>query len=167
MRPIKKASVDEVVQVFKDDQLVVKELQKSNLVWPASLSNQIDILRRANRRTDEIQACRWSLYEIKQCELLFKVHHVWQPPQYPPWSWTFMDMFVAYETKTYEWPMPNNVLILSEHLKKNPESVLPPLIGFVDCSNNEFIKLDDGHNRIVASYIARVHFPTLIYVGQI
>jgi len=166
MRLIKTASVAEVVQVFKDDQLVIKELQRSTLSWPATLSEQIDILRRANRRSDEIQGCSWSLYEIKQCELLFKMHHVWQP-QYLPWSWTFMDMFVAYETKTYEWPLPNNVSMISNQLKKNPGSVLPPLVGFVDNSNNEFIKLDDGHNRIVASYIARIPFPRLMYVGQI
>src|SRR5262249_51701933 len=144
--------VECVLEAFRYDQKV----RALGEPWPADRSGQVALLRKACRPVDYILDLTWGLYSFSRDELLSKVRPVWSPPG-RPYGWTLKDMFAAYTAGRYKLEEPNTVSKLAADMRKDFRESDFVLIGYQDFPViPEGIRLEDGHNRVTAAFLADV-----------
>ena len=155
--------VERVLEAFRCDQKV----RALGEPWPDDRPGQVTLLRNACRPVDYILDLTWGLYSLDRDELLSKVRPVWSPPS-GAYSWTLKEMFSAYTAGRYKLEEPNTVSTLAADMRKNFRESDFVLIGYQDFpAIPEGIRLEDGHNRVTAAFLADVIPLTVkMYIGK-
>lgn len=167
MRLLGSASIDSIVEAFRDDSLVVQKLQELNIAWPDTPFLRVEVLHKSRRPADRILGLAWNLYALDRTELLSKVRPVWARPGCPNHSWSLGEMLAALQANQFKLPTPNKVDEIAAKMRQKPPRDIVPLIGYSTGWTSEFIDLEDGHNRVMAAEIVGVLPPIIkMYIGE-